>query len=272
MTKTNSTPTGSRQNTPLRVIKGEAEAHARFWNWVPRNEADEQDAELQFYGYISEFAWYEDDITPAKFAADLAKFGGGKPITVRINSGGGEIYAASAIRAMLTDYEGKVTARIDGLCASAAVMVAFAADEINIQDTAYMMIHRVGYAVLIGWMDADVLIELADHLLKAEEGTLAAYVSRTGLDEEELQAMLKAETWLSAKEAVEKNFADTVIIGGKQSEPNQSVQNALNTCINTPQELLNCSSAAPEPSPADVEKKERAECLRQKVSLILKKE
>lgn len=86
----------------------------KFWQF--RNLAgDDQKAELLLYGDISERSWWEDAATPKRFADDLAALGDVKEITVYINSGGGDVFAAQAIGNMLERNAATVTAHIDGL-------------------------------------------------------------------------------------------------------------------------------------------------------------
>jgi len=223
---------------PVRCFDGNTKPHEPFWQL--RNAVDPgQEPEIEFYGYISEYSWFGDEITPKLFKDDLYKVGAGGPVTIRINSGGGEVIAASVIRAILTDYPGKVTTRIDGLCASAAVMVAMAGDEVRIQDSAYMMIHDPGYSMLWGWLDISYLSGLVDQLKAIKVGMLDTYESRTGLSRERLSKMLTDETWLSGSEAVKLGFADMVIDGGKSADKNESINNALKSFVNAPPALLN---------------------------------
>ena len=221
---------------PLRVVEGVMRPYQAFWRVVDAAGSDEPS--IEFYGPISEFSWLGDEITPAKFKGDLYAAGKGGPVTVRINSGGGEIIAASVIRSMLTEYPGQVTARIDGLCASAATMVAMGADVVVMQDTSYFMIHDPGYSVLMGWLDSAALTELSDHLKLVKEGLVDAYVYRTNLERDEISRMMKRETWMTAREAVEKGFADEVVFGGKPAQRNASVENAIRNSANCPVDLF----------------------------------
>lgn len=83
----------------------------KFWQF--RNLADDdQKAELLLYGDISERSWWEDAATPKRFADDLAALGDVKEITVYINSGGGDVFAAQAIGNMLERNSATVTAHI----------------------------------------------------------------------------------------------------------------------------------------------------------------
>ena len=93
-----------------------------FWKF--RNLADGQKAELLLYGNISESSWWGDEVTPKQFADDLAALGDVQEITVYINSGGGDVFAAQAIGNQLERSSATVTVHIDGLCASAATIVA----------------------------------------------------------------------------------------------------------------------------------------------------
>ena len=95
----------------------------RFWRFV--NEAGDDNAELLLYGAIASQSWYDDDVTPRQFNDDLKECGG-KNLTVRINSPGGDVFAAQAIYTMLKGYSGKKTMHIDGMCASAATIIACA--------------------------------------------------------------------------------------------------------------------------------------------------
>lgn len=89
----------------------------KFQNWTGG------DAELLLYGDIaSEQSWWGDEVTPKQFAGDLAGLGAVTGITVRINSGGGDVFAAQAIGNLLEQHNATVTARIDGVCASAATV------------------------------------------------------------------------------------------------------------------------------------------------------
>ena len=79
-------------------------------------------AELLLYGDISDSTWWGDEVTPKQFAEDLDKLGAVSEITVRINSGG-DVFAAQAIGNQLEQHPAAVTAKIDGLYASAATIL-----------------------------------------------------------------------------------------------------------------------------------------------------
>ena len=101
----------------------------KFWNWVtvPKDEAGTDsppERVLELYGTIAESTWFDDDITPKMFHDEL--FADSGPVTIWLNSPGGDCIAASQIYSMLMDYKGSVTVKIDGIAASAASVIAMA--------------------------------------------------------------------------------------------------------------------------------------------------
>ncbi len=221
---------------PMRVIEGSAKPFERFWTLRNAEESESGEPEIEFYGYISEYSWWGDEITPSMFKQDLNDLGKGGPVTVRINSGGGEVFAASAIRSMIMDYPGRVTTRIDGLCASAATYVAMAGDVVKMQDSAFFMIHDPS---VLAWGDIEILKTLLAELKTIKDGIVQTYQGKTGLDAEKLSKMMTAETWMSAQEARELGFVDEVITGTmKIKTTNRAYLNCLQNYEHVPESLL----------------------------------
>lgn len=194
----------------------------KFWKFVNLND---DETELQLYSDIaSSQSWWDDDdsVTPKLFISEL-KAVNGNNICVRINSNGGDVFAANAIAVALEEASknGKnVTCKIDGICASAAVRVALACSKISIANGAYMMIHKPAN-VLWGYYNADDMRKLADTLDTIQSGIVDAYVARTGLTEKECSKMMDKETWFTAKEAVEKGFADEVLFADGEADTDE---------------------------------------------------
>ncbi len=225
---------------PVRIFEGSAKPHEPFWTLRNAAEGESGEPELEFYGFISEYSWFEDDITPKMFKADLYKLGNKGPITVRINSGGGDVFAASVIRSMIVDYPGRVTVRIDGLCASAATYVAIAGDVVKMQDTAYFMIHDPW---TITWGGIEDLKRVVAMLQTVKDGIIDGYLSKSNLTQEKLSKMMTAETWMTANEAKEYGFVDEVIGGSSKAAlpagaANAVFANALRNYVNVPAALL----------------------------------
>jgi len=108
----------------------------KFWAW--KNQAEDvPERVLEIYGTIAEESWFDDDVTPKEFRDEL--FVGDGPVTIWLNSPGGDCIAASQIYSMLMDYKGDVTIKIDGIAASAASVIAMAGTKVLMAPTALMM-------------------------------------------------------------------------------------------------------------------------------------
>lgn len=180
----------------------------KFWNWV-KNEAGRT---LYFDGYIAQDSWFDDDITPKKFKAELTAATG--DIAVWLNSPGGDVFAAGQIYTMLKEYEGKVTVKIDGIAASAASVIAMAGDEIVMSPVAMMMIHNPATVIFGEAGDLAIGIKM---LTEVKESIVNAYEERTGLSRSKISNMMDAETWFSAKKAVELGFADKILYAPEET-------------------------------------------------------
>jgi len=262
----------SQNRTPIRCFEGNAKSYEPFWNFIDSAKSESGETELELDGVISEFSWMGDEITPKLFKDQLYEFGKGGPVLLKVNSPGGDVIAASRMRAILTDYPGDVTARIDGIAASAAVAVVMAASKVKMMDSAYMMIHDPAVVVFLAQLDIETLGNLRDDLKSIKDGIVPVYAQRTGLGEDKISRMMTAETWMSAREAVENGFADEVITGGqkaKDKENNVAFVNALHNYINVPSALIDQFTGAPalpetiEPSVADVERAQQIKSLRE---------
>jgi ATP-dependent protease ClpP protease subunit len=166
-----------------------------------RNAA-EKVAELWIYDEISAF-WGVD---AGEFNRDLAKITA-PTIKLRLNSPGGDVHAGIAIYNALRRHPSRVVTYVDGIAASIASVVALAGDEVIMPSNTFMMIHN---ASAFAGGDARALREAADILEKHSETIRAIYVERTGKTEAEIQDLMDAETWMTAQEALDLGFADTV--------------------------------------------------------------
>jgi ATP-dependent Clp protease, protease subunit len=195
---------------PIRVIEGNAKPFEPFWTFRNAADGESGETELEFNGPISEFSWLGDEITPKKFKDDLYKFGAGGPVTVLMNSEGGEVFAASAIRSTLQEYPGKVTVDIIGLAASAATIVMTGADHVRIRESAWMMIHDPS---TIAWGNIDDFKAVIDVLKTIKDGIVDSYETKTKIAKDKLSKMMSDVTWMTARQAVDLGFADEVVTG-----------------------------------------------------------
>lgn len=126
-------------------------------------------------------------------------------LNLRINSPGGDVFEARAIVEAIRRFEGKTIAHIDSLAASAATSIALAADEVVIAKGAMFMIHNASGMV---WGDKRDMRETADLLEKVEIDIVDGYTAKTGKTAPEIVAMMDAETWMTAEEAIANGFCD----------------------------------------------------------------
>lgn len=166
-----------------------------------RIRAARKTAKLLIYDQIG--AW---GISSKDLLAQLAALGDAA-LTVRINSPGGDVFDALAIYNALSRHPGKVTAQIDALCASAATLVALAADEVRMADNALFMIHDP-WTVSTG--NSAKLLKQADVLDTMAEQIVGIYARKTGADPADLRAWMRAETWYTAEQALAAGFIDAI--------------------------------------------------------------
>ncbi|MGS8178516.1 ClpP-like prohead protease/major capsid protein fusion protein [Pseudomonas aeruginosa] len=157
-------------------------------------------AEILLYDEIG--VW---GITAQQFARELKALGDLSLISLRIHSPGGDVFEGTAIYNLLKNHPARVEAHVDGLAASMASVIAMAADTLYMPENAMMMVHRP-WGIQGG--EADDMRRYADLLEKIEGTMVAAYMAKTGKSEEDIKALLKAETWMDGREAVEAGFAD----------------------------------------------------------------
>ncbi|WP_339113266.1 head maturation protease, ClpP-related [Thioclava sp. GXIMD2076] len=179
-----------------------------------------QGAEIVLTGAIlpDPYVYPEDEgvFSPAMVRRALEACAGQAAITIRINSPGGDPSAAEDVRMMLTEAPARITMRIIGEASSAASLLVMGADRIEMSAGSVMMIHDP--SVLAMGNAADHL-KAAERLDSAAQGYAAIYAARARMSPQEARALMMAETWMTAEEAVAKGFADAVIAGEARAGP-----------------------------------------------------
>lgn len=136
-------------------------------------------------------------------------------IVLDVASNGGDVFSASEIYTMLKSSGKNIVVNIQGLAASAASVISMAGNTVNISPTAQLMIHK---ASVIGAGNADDFEHEAKVLNGIDESIASAYELKTGMKQEDLLQMMANETWLNAKEAVDKGFADNIMFSNDEDE------------------------------------------------------
>lgn len=189
----------------------------KFWKWKNQVEQTEPlERVLELNGTIAEESWFDDDVTPQMFKDEL--FSGNGPVTVWLNSPGGDCIAASQIYSMLMDYPHNVTVKIDGIAASAGSVIAMAGTKVLMSPTALVMIHNPATTAFGDHKDMSKAIDMLDEV---KESIINAYEIRTGLSHTQLSHMMDEETWMNAKKAIELGFADGLLEDNKNTEDDE---------------------------------------------------
>ncbi|MCI0600681.1 MAG: ATP-dependent Clp protease proteolytic subunit [Beijerinckiaceae bacterium] len=162
--------------------------------------------EMLLYGIVDSFAYEGEGIRAIDVIDSLRKLPG-NTITVRINSPGGSVTEGIAIYNALKGDGRKIIVKVDAMAASVASLIAMAGDEIIMAENASLMIHDP-FAVCIG--GSDEMRKMADEIDRMRTIIIDIYSKRTGLPREEIQALMTAESFMSAQDAVELGFATSI--------------------------------------------------------------
>jgi ATP-dependent Clp endopeptidase proteolytic subunit ClpP len=129
------------------------------------------------------------------------------PINLRINSLGGDVFNGMAIYNVIKKRESRTTVYIEGIAASVATIIALGADEVVMSENSLFMIHNA-WGGTMG--DSKDMRKSADTLDKISNELTEIYMKKTGLSYDRITEMMDEETWLSAEEAYEFGFVDTI--------------------------------------------------------------
>ena len=184
---------------------------------APRLSADGGEAEVMLYGQIisdmpENWKMSKEDKSAAEFdkAIKGVREAGAKRLLLRINSPGGIVTEAVAMRGILcaAGFE-EITIRVEGLCASAATIIAsIPGAHVQIAPGSEYMIHNPW---TFDWGNAEQFERTALHL-RAEETTVRAfYAKKTGQTDEQIKAWMDAETWFTAEDGVRNGFCDELL-------------------------------------------------------------
>lgn len=173
-------------------------------------ETNPEAGKITMRGGIGDF---EGHISADDFIAALDDHSG--DIEIQFDSPGGSVTDGLSIYNAIMNYDGEVTIHIDTLAASIASVIACAADKVKINANGKVMIHRA-WTIAMG--NCKDFRSMAD-LMEMMDGDIAGvYADRTSISKDDLLAMMDAETWMSAEDALEKGFVDEVVEVSKKTK------------------------------------------------------
>ena len=179
------------------------------------NESTDE-AVIEIYGQIGYEGWdREDDENTARLMSgelDRIKALNAKRITVKINSLGGDVNHALAIHDLLAEHPALVTTQINGLCASAATIVAMAGKERRMSKNALFLIHQC--SAYVGRANQEQLAQELETQKTVNGRMLDIYTAACNGKEAEISELLKANNglgkWLTATEARDFGFVTDI--------------------------------------------------------------
>ena len=218
-------------NKNLKLRMGPATAPAatpkatKFWNMA---SVSEDEGEITLYGDVMSqqpVDWWTGEpepglyITPEGFMEDLEEIKGKSKITVKLNSCGGDLYTGIAIHNALKALPGSVNVIVEGIAASAASVIMCAGDTVTVFPGSLVMIHGVS-VMLWDYLNVADMEKLIKSMDASEAAVAEIYNAKTGIDTEELREMMRSETWMTGREAIDHGFADELEEG---TQPDMSM-------------------------------------------------
>lgn len=223
----------------------EAGKHAMIKAETPAT-TDTTEATLYLYGPIDSWGGYWG-ISAAEVATALTELPAGTTdLTVRINSPGGEVFEAVAIMNLLRDHQARITARVDGIAASAGSFLAVSADELIMGGNTELMIHDA-WGLAIG--NAEDMHAYGDLLDSTSDNIASVYNAKAGGGTPKWRDYMKAESWFTAEEAVELGLADSVNTGTAEEPEDAEAAPAARMRFDT-ETLFQYAGRAKAPAPA----------------------
>lgn len=206
-------------------------------------ETNGSEANITIYGDITSWPWLDSDVSAANLSKQLEALGDDvSRINVFINSYGGEVAEGVAIYNALKRHKAKVVTYCDGFACSIASVIFMAGDERIMNEASVLMVHNA-------WTgargNAAELRKAADDLDKINQLAITAYMAHFKGPDEELKAIMDAESWVLPDEAVEHGFATAI----DKTESDKASQSARESLAKMVLKARAAQATDPEPEP-----------------------
>lgn len=183
--------------------------------------------ELSLNGYIDDEMWFGDEITPESLHEALygAENQLADDVHIRLNSYGGSCNAAVRMFDDVRAYPGSVWITVSGTAASAATVLAMAADRLEMTPGSLWMIHDPS---VVAWGNERELMDSIRLLQACKESILNVYQRRCQQSRQEIAAMMSATSWMDAQSALQYGFIDAIAEDGKPGAPENAGERRTN--------------------------------------------
>ncbi|MEN3133086.1 head maturation protease, ClpP-related [Bacillus albus] len=189
----------------MRRYKNEQYNHLAHVQHAFKAEAKADSLDITIYGDIGE-SWWSDSTSAVDIERTL-KATSANVININLNSPGGDVFDGIAIYNQLKNHPAKIIINVDGLAASAASIIAMAADELIMNTGSMLMIHE---ASTWTWGTKLDIRKTLNALEGIDKSLADIYMTRYQGERSEIETMIANETWFTANEAVEIGLAHKV--------------------------------------------------------------
>ena len=184
-----------------------------------RNEVVDNRNIVILSGTIAENYWWDDDYINAEMVREATNHLEGD-IVIRLNSAGGDVFQGIEIYNYLKSLPNRIIVEVTALAASAASIVAMAADELIMMTGSQMMIHEASTFCFGNKSDVEKVLNALESI---DSSLLSIYAERTGISCDVLTNWMKEEKFFTAEEAVQEGMADKLSV--EKTEPTSSEPN-----------------------------------------------
>lgn len=174
-----------------------------------RHKPEEKTAVINMYGQIGKNIWDDSGVSAQELIDAVTNLDGIELIDVNLSSPGGNYHEGLSIYNFLKRHDAEVNIYIDGEASSIASVIALSGTS-HAPENITFMIHDPA-AGIAGVYNAEDLKAKAVQLEGIKDRIVAVYVEKTGLSDNEVYDMMRAETFMSGKEAQEKGFIDNLL-------------------------------------------------------------
>lgn len=193
----------------------------------------DESADLYIFGDITAWAWPEYGEQSGVTIVNQLKGLDVKNINVHINSYGGDVSEGLAIYNTLREHPAQITTICDGFACSAASVVFMAGDRRVMSPASLLMVHNA-WTVAMG--NAGALRKAADDIETITQASVEAYKKVATISEDEIKALMDAETWILPQDAVNYGFATEIDDDDDDDdEPKQSAFACIMQKLTTPE-------------------------------------
>lgn len=203
----------------------------------------ENSADIYIFGDIVDEQWWSEETSPYSLKTQLEHLDVSE-INVHINSYGGSVAAGWAIYNTLKQSGKKIHTYADGFVCSAAIYPFLAGSVRTASALSAFYLHEV-WTQTSG--NAEDLRAMADEIEKMTEIGISAIADTSGMSDETVRELIKAETWLTPAEAKDCGIATELAEDEGTGASQRLAKQIMQRFFATPDEKQKAAPAEKEP-------------------------